>query len=290
MRFTDFKLPTRLDEARAALKELGDDGFMVAGATSLALLRGKGTRTAVDITRLGLTGIEEVPGGFKIGSCTLVSDLQEFKAEGWILDRVARVFATQQVRNGSTFGGNLVRLFRWSDFPVALQVLDCEFGIQGDEERVISRPDYFATLPHKHYQPGDILTWVKIEKLPKAAGFGYRKEVRTAGDFSLATAAAVVELDGTKILSIQAAVGGALPSPVRLGKLEKRLAGRTVRKSSLCEDGFLKEVEETCGDLGWRGTVGLSDEYAGRLATATIRDAIADAALEALEAGEAKNG
>jgi len=282
MRFTDFKLPTRLDEARAALKELGGSGFPVAGATSLVFRGGSDARVAVDLGRLGLEGIEEVPGGYKIGSGTRIADIQEFRGQGWMLHRVAKLFSTQQVRNISSIGGNVASTFRWSDFPVAFLVLDCEFAIQGDSERVLAGPDYFAKQPRAHFSPGDILTWVKVERLPEGAGFGYRKEIRTHADFSLATAAAVVELDGTRIRSLRAAVGGALPIAARLPKLEKRLAGRTVRRSSLAEDAFLKEVQEACADVKWRGHTGMSDEYAGTLAAATIRDAVADAAAEAL--------
>ncbi|MFH1724849.1 MAG: FAD binding domain-containing protein [Elusimicrobiota bacterium] len=292
MKFSDFRIPERLEDAGAILKELGESAYLVAGGTSLVFQKGKGSRTAVDISRLGLEGIAEDPDGFSIGSGTRIADLAEFRAEGWVLDRVARLFSTQQVRNISTLGGNLARIFRWNDFPVALLALDCAMTVKGDDERVIDGAEYLSSPPHRFFKDGAILTSVRVGRLPGGAGFGYRKEVRTAADFSAATAAAAVELDGNKIKRVRAAVGAALPFPRRLEKVEKLLTGRAVRRKALGEDAFLKEVAEGAAGIEWRGQWGLSDEYAGRLAVVTVRDAIADAAAEAsaMGAGEGFNG
>lgn len=289
MRFTDYKIPARVEDASAALKDLGDSGYLMAGGTSLVFQRGKVDRTAVDIMRLGIDHIEDEGDAFRVGAATRIAAIQGHRAEGWVLDRVARELATQQIRNMSTLGGNLVRVFPWNDFPVALQVLRCEMTIKGSEERVLKGSEFFGTQPHRHFQPGDILTSVKISKVPAGTGFGYSKERRTSGDFGLATAAALVELDGRKFKSVRVAAGSALPFPKRLAEVESFLAGRPVSKGALADDGLLDDIEKAAGGFLWRGRAGLSDEYAARLAAVAIRDAVAQAALEAMNGG-GKNG
>ena len=62
MKFADFVIPEGLDEARSVLKKLGKTGFPVAGATAFQYLSDRDGITAVDITRLGLDGIQHLNG------------------------------------------------------------------------------------------------------------------------------------------------------------------------------------------------------------------------------------
>ena len=289
MRFTDFRLPTELGEASKAMKELGASGFLLAGGTSLTFQEGKAERTAVDLARAGLAGIEDAPDGFKIGAMTRIADLQEYRGgRGWVLDRVARLFATQQIRNMATLGGSIVWVTPWADFPVALLVLDSEMTIRGNGERTVSRADFFSSQPSRLFREGDILASVRIKRLTPNSGFGYRKTTRTHADFSVATAAAAIELDGKVIKRVRVAVGAALPFPKRLTEVEKLLSGKALAKDGLGENAFLKMVTDGTKGFEWKGRQGVSDEYAGRLAVVAARDAIAEASMQALGASEAQ--
>ena len=288
MRFTDFRLPTDLADASKRLKELGSDGFLLAGGTSLVFQQGKAARVAVDLGRSGLEGIEDMSDGFKIGAMTRIADLQEYRGgRGWVLDRVARLFATQQIRNMATLGGSIVWVTPWADFPVALLALDSEMLIRGSSERVVPRAEFFSSQPNRLFRDGDILASVRVKRLAPNSGFGYRKTTRTHGDFSAATAAAAIELDGKVIKRVRVAVGAALPFPKRLTEVEKLLAGKALTRDGLGENAFLKMVTEGTKDFEWKGRQGMSDEYAGRLAVVAARDAIAEAAMQALGAREA---
>ena len=99
----------------------------------------------MDITRLGLHGIREESGTFRIGATTRIAALQKHHEAGWVLDRVAMHLASQQIRNMSTLGGNIARVFPWADFPVALLALGAEMVIAGDGgERVVGADEFFA--------------------------------------------------------------------------------------------------------------------------------------------------
>ncbi len=80
MRFDDFLIPETLDEARQALEALGDKGFAFAGGTAFQYVSERAGATAVDITRLGLRGIETTDGGFRVGATTTLSDLVGYGA------------------------------------------------------------------------------------------------------------------------------------------------------------------------------------------------------------------
>ncbi|MFA5140538.1 MAG: FAD binding domain-containing protein, partial [Elusimicrobiota bacterium] len=223
------------------------------------------------------------------GAMTKIADLQEYRGgRGWVLDRVARLFATQQVRNMATLGGSIVWVTPWADFPVALLVLDSEMTLRGGSERVVSRAEFFSSQPHRLLRDGDILASVRVKRLAPKSGFGYRKTTRTHGDFSAATAAAAIELDGKVIKRVRVAVGAALPFPRRLTDVEKLLSGKALARDGLGENAFLKMVTDGTKGFEWKGSQGVSDEYAGRLAVVAARDAIAEAAMQALGAPEAQ--
>jgi CO/xanthine dehydrogenase FAD-binding subunit len=97
----------------------------LAGASSLLFLRHKEPKTAVDLSRAG-PGRHPSGGGdgFAIGAMTSIDELR--RPCGGRLGAGPggpANFVTQQVRNMSTLGGNIVRVFAWADFPVALLAL-----------------------------------------------------------------------------------------------------------------------------------------------------------------------
>ena len=110
----------------------------MAGGTSLHFL-GVTEKTAVDLSHLGLSGIKKKGGTFLIGATTSLGELMNYQGPGWVLDQVALHTSTQQIRNISTLGGNIVRVFPWNDFPVALLALDATLCIEGSQGEGLCR-------------------------------------------------------------------------------------------------------------------------------------------------------
>ena len=273
MKLVDFNIPTRLDEAQRLLKQLGSTALPLAGATSLVFSAGKDDRVAVDITRLGLAGIRKENGTFRIGATTLIAALQKHHEEGWVLDRVARHFASQPIRNLSTLGGNIVRVFPWADFPVVLLALNAELVVAGDEgERMVMADEFFAGQPVRLLKTGELLTAVKVKAVPVGSGFGYGKQTRTHMGFSLMTAAAFLETDGKTILNARVGIGAGVPFPVRLKTVEDLLAGQPASET-LFKESAVRGSE----GLKIKSAAGNTDEYTTHLAAVTIADALTDA-------------
>jgi len=275
MKIVDFRIPADVKEARSILKDLGPQGAPLAGGTSLGFLPGREPKVAVDITRLELSGISRENGTFRIGATTRIADLQKHSAEGWVLDGVAKRLASQQIRNMSTLGGNIARVFPWADFPVVLMALDAVMAVSGDVERRIPAAEYFASQPTRFFGNGELLTAVLVKAIGPGQGFGYRKETRAAMGFSLTTVAAFIELTGNAIAGARIAIGAGVPFPARVAGVEKALIGKVGSAE------VFREAATQLAGLKFKGSAGLSDEYTAHLAQVLVADALADAWAQA---------
>ena len=273
--FKDFVVPGSLDEARAALKQLGPEGVPLAGATSLLFLRHKEPKVAVDLSRAGLSGICQVEGQFVVGSMTSISELRDHVAQGWVLDRVARRFVTQQIRNQSTLGGNIVRVFAWADFPVALLALGASLVIQGDEARRVGADEFFSGQPVRLFKTGDLLTSIGVPALRAGQGFGYHKQTRVSADFSQGTAAALLDVEGGKIKSARVALGASTSFPCRLAEVEQAVTGQKGGEK------LFREAATQLGARNWRSVAGFAPDYIKHIGEVAVADALLQAWQEA---------
>jgi carbon-monoxide dehydrogenase medium subunit len=283
MQFSDFVIPKTLGEAQEALKALGRRGRTFAGGTAFQYISDRPDMTAVDITRLGLDGIEKENGGFRIGATTTLAELVRYRADGWVLGRVATRIPTHQVRNISTIGGNICRLFPWSDLPLAILVLEGSIVLQGDEEKIWAAKDFLIAQPRSLIAHGELVTAVTVPAVAPPLGFGFRKETTTNAAFALVAAAAAITLEGCssgggRLGRVRLAANGALPIPMRLEKVEQALEGQPA------DAGLFKAaIEEGIADLEWQGREGMSDEFARHLAGVILRDALNEAFQAAQE-------
>jgi CO/xanthine dehydrogenase FAD-binding subunit len=276
MKIRDFVIPATLEEARARLRELGDEALPVAGGTAMRFFAETSERIAVDITRIGLSGIGRENGSFRIGAATTLAYLAGHRDGGWVLGDVAGRVATQQVRNISTIGGNIARVFPWADLPVALLVLDATMTLLGEGEQVLGADEYFKSQPARLFRGGGLLTTVSVPAVAPPAGFGYHKEVRTSPGFSTMTAAVRVELDGGRIARARVAAGAALSFPRRIEGIEEKLAGRPAQEAEI-----ERAVSEGARGVPWKGREGASDGYASHLAGVVLKDVLVEAVRRA---------
>lgn len=275
MKLNEFIIPDDLKSAKSALKKLGDKGFAVAGGTSLHFLAVT-EKTAVDLSRLGLSGIQKKGGTFLIGATTTLGELMKHQGQGWVLDQVAVHTSTQQIRNMSTLGGNIVRVFPWNDFPVALLALDATLCIEGAKEKTYSADDYFDGQPFRLFKAGHLLTRIEVPALKKGQGFGYHKEVRLSAGFSLMTAAAKVTVKSGKLAEVRLALGAGISLPARLLEVEAALEGLSITAIPLQET-----VAKGTAMLSWKGKEGLSDDYAAHLGRVVLVDVLSAALRQA---------
>ena len=284
MKLCEFLRPASLPEAYAQLRGLGPRGMILAGGTALHFMQDHTPVTAVDITRLGLSGIAPDGDWYAIGAATPLADIQRYRAPRWAMHEICRRIATHQIRNVSTIGGNIARVFPWADMPVALLAMDAQMRIYAGPDapaEVLPSDEYFATQPARRFLDGKLLESVRVPALLAHEGYGSVKVVRTAAAFSMVTVAAVLKLDPASgaIRAARVAAGSAIPFPRRLPEVEAALIGN-VPSDTL----FLEAASKA--DAPWRGKEGMSAEYSKHLAEVSIADALALAAQHAQERAE----
>jgi CO/xanthine dehydrogenase FAD-binding subunit len=273
MKLQDFIRPASLESARSALRDLGEAGLAIAGGTALHFMQDPKPKTAVDITALGLSGIHEENGHYTIGATTPLADIMHYRADNWAFHEINRRIATHQIRNISTIGGNIARVFPWADLPVALLALDATMKIYGEKEFEMKADEFFSSQPARLFKDGDILTAVRIPVLGRGMGYGSHKEVRTKSGFSIMSACAVMTLKDGAISAVRIGAGGATNLPCRVPKVEEGLLGRNPERSA-----FEDAVKNGIDDIGWKGREGMSDEYARHLAEVVLVDVLERAA------------
>ena len=273
MKLCEFIRPASLPAARDNLRELGRKGMILAGGTALHFMQDHTPVVAVDITRLGLSFIKNEGAYYNIGATTPLADIQRYRAPRWAMHEICRRISTHQIRNISTLGGNVCRVFPWADLPVVLLAMDARLVVYSGQEEEFPADEYFKTQPAKRFLDGNILTSVKVPALQAHHGFGSIKLVRTAAAFAMVTVAAVLELDGANIKSARVAAGSAIPFPRRLPEVEAALAGREATPA------VFQEAARKAGSAApWRGREGMSPDYSRHLAEVSLLDALERAA------------
>ena len=273
MKIIDFIRPKTVEEAVSLLHKLGSKAILMAGGTAFQFITTDAEKTAIDMTSLNLKEIILKDNTFKIGALTTVTELREFSEKGWVLNRVAKKFSTQQKRNMSTLGGNIARIFPWSDFPVVLLALGAEIRtFDGKNKKTFKAEDFFKQQPARLLGDKLIILDINIPALNCGSGFGYHKELRTSGGLSTLTAAAHLTSEDNIIKDVKIAAGAALGLPTRLTVIEDELKGKPAEQNIINE-----VVESLIKQFPWRGKEGATDSYAQHLAEVIIKDVLMEA-------------
>jgi CO/xanthine dehydrogenase FAD-binding subunit len=273
MKLCEFIRPESLAQARAVLRKLGPKGLPLAGGTALHFMPGKAPVTAVDLTGLGLSYIRHKGAFFEIGAATPLSDIQRHRGPRWAMHEICRRISTHQIRNVSTIGGNICRVFPWADLPVVLLAMNARLVIYSGKLKEMGADEYFSSQPARLFRGGDLLAAVKIPVLKAHHGFGSVKAARNAAAFSMVTIAALLELKDGRIAAARVAAGSAIPFPKRLPSVEAALMGKEPSA------GVFRAAASLAGnDAKWCKQEGMSAEYVANLAEVSIVDALERAA------------
>ena len=283
MKIREFIIPNSLAEAQQMLSDASRNTIAAAGCTAFHFLTGDEEKTAVLLTRSDLAGISAVDASFKIGALTTINSLIDFKAPGWVLDIPSKQLASHQIRNISTLGGNIARIFPWSDFPVILLALNAKMTIaSASEERTYAADDYFAAQPAKLFKAEDVLTSVSVPALSASQGFGHCKQRMKSESFSLGTASAVVTVENNKITAARVALGAAVAFPTLLTAVNDALVGMDVQNI----DAIRSAVIEAVPAMTFLTKEGMKPDYIERLARVSAADAVCNAIAQREQGAE----
>lgn len=241
------QVPARFEyEAAASLKEAvdllgryGEDALILAGGHSLIpmmKLRLASPGVVVDISGLDgeLRFIEEDGAGLRIGALTRHREMLEspvIRERYALLADAERMIADPLVRNMGTLGGALAHADPAEDLPAAFLALDAEVVARGPEgERSIRLEDLYLGPYETALVHGEILTEVHVPETP--GGSAYTKVERRAGDWTSASVAVALTMDGGGIADIRIGMAGVGNRTIRASGAEEVLRGQSPEKEA----------------------------------------------------------
>jgi xanthine dehydrogenase small subunit len=214
---------------------------LVAGATDLGLEVTKKFRVIEHLISLEavpeLRTITVSESAVTIGAGATLTEIQEQVGLRLLpLEKMLRFFASRQIRNRATLGGNLCTASPIGDLAPVLLGLGAELVLHGPAgERRMPIDEFFLSYRRTALQPGEVL-WAAVIPVPgpdvRATSFKVSK--RRELDISAVAAGCSVRLDGAGLVTeARLAFGGMAAVPARARTAEAALLGRPFTEASV---------------------------------------------------------
>lgn len=207
------------------------EATLIAGGTDVGLWVTKQLRTLTQVAFLShckdLSDISEMEDGFRIGAGITIAALREAMAQPHpAFADLLRRFASEQVRQAATIGGNIANGSPIGDTPPALIAMGARLILRrGDARREIEIEDFFLAYGKQDRAPGE---FVEAIWLPKSAPdlACYKLSKRFDQDISAVCGCFNITRNGSKIETVRVAFGGMAGTPKRAAAFEAALIGR----------------------------------------------------------------
>jgi CO/xanthine dehydrogenase FAD-binding subunit len=230
---------------------------MFAGGTDVMPQMRSGVRpvrpTLVNINHLAdLRGISESNGVVHIGGRTSITDIlnSEFlKQAAAVVVQAADCFASGQVRNAATIGGNICNASPAGDMIIPLLLLDAEVELASwRNSRVVRRRMplcEFFTGPGKTRIGGDeVLTAVEFPvPKPHTVGRFCKFGTRPALDIAVVSVGVAGVKENGCLKAARVAFGAVAPTPIRGRKTEAALENTELDDSRIADIARVAEQE-----------------------------------------------
>jgi carbon-monoxide dehydrogenase medium subunit len=195
----DYVRPSTVAEALKVLQGAPGAKVLAGGQTLGPMLNLRLAQPAVlvDITRIPeLAAVSDDKDAVTIGATVTHAAVEDGRvpdpARGF-LSRVARGIAYRAVRTRGTIGGSLAHADPSADWLTCLMALRAEVEIAGPGGgRRVPLPKFVHGAMQTDLAPAELLTAVRLPKLPRATRFGFHKICRKTGEFADAIGVVVV--------------------------------------------------------------------------------------------------
>jgi carbon-monoxide dehydrogenase medium subunit len=202
----EYVAPQSLSEACSFLASNKGKARVLAGGTDLLSQMKKREKTPAYL--LGLKSIRslsyikgDAAKGLKIGPLATIHDLETSSAirDGYdILNQVANVFASTQIRNVATVAGNVCHAAPSADMLPSLIALGASLKVVSSKgERTLPLQEVFTTPYHTTLADDDLVSEIQVPALPKGSAGAYQKHmIRQAMDRAFVNVAVVLTKKG----------------------------------------------------------------------------------------------
>lgn len=215
--------PASVAEALDLLAAHPDAKLLAGGQSLLALMNLRLARPSVvvDIGRLTeLRRIFDDTDDLLLGALVTHRTVEVdplVAARAPLLADAARYIGHIGIRNRGTLGGSLAHADPAAEMPLATLVLGATFHVESavSGRRQVAAEDMFVSFYTSALEPHEMLTWVSVPALRPEQGWGFAEYAPQHGDYGLAGAGALLDLnpDGT-IGALRAAVLSAADRPL----------------------------------------------------------------------------
>ncbi|HET9351649.1 MAG TPA: xanthine dehydrogenase family protein subunit M [Burkholderiales bacterium] len=248
--------PGSLEEAAELLR--AGNVTMLAGGTDLMPQTRAGRMqfqpVLMNLRRVPeLHGIAEEGGVVRIGALVTITELRDsalVRGRLGLLWQACDHFASDQIRNAATIGGNICNASPAGDTLVPLLALDARVVLASKpygkmEKRRVALGDFFTGPGKTVRRPPELLAAVEVPLPPRGfAGEFYKHGTRPGLDISAIAIAAGAVLEGKKLTQVRIAFGAVAPTPIRAPRTEAALEGHALDAATLdaAADAALAEI------------------------------------------------
>jgi len=280
----DIELAQTLDHALTLMAPGDPEVRPVAGATDVLLRNHLGklkARVLISLADLSeLSFIRAEPEGFKVGAATPLADLlahPAFRAEYPAAAESLRQFASPQIRNRATLGGNIGNASPAADMVPPLIAYGAWVRLQSKRagERALPVEDVFQGFGKTALGPDEVLTEVFIPRRKRCFQAYAKFGSRGANVIAVINMAMCLKVKGGVIEEARVAYGCVAPKPHRARKVEQALTGQTLSEE------LPRAVEDAVrSDIAPIDDVRGSKHHKTRLAVHATQDALRRALAE----------
>jgi CO/xanthine dehydrogenase FAD-binding subunit len=246
--------PQTLPEALAFLKENAPDTTILAGGTDVMVDMRSGElnrRYLLDVGRLAeLRQIEIDDGQLTIGSAATITEIGKseiIQRHAPALRIAADKFASRQVRNIATIGGNVAHCSPCGDTIPPLLIHDAAaVAVSSAGQRNIPIEEMAGGPYHCTLRPNELITHFILNPKPETVEFADFQKIGRRKELAIArmSMAAMVGREGDRSITfIRFALGSCTPTPHRFRDIEKYLFGKIPDESMLRQAGQLLSEE-----------------------------------------------
>ena len=210
------------------------DARLMAGTTDLGLdvtKRFVEFPCLVNVTQLpGMRAFEPTAeGGLRMGAGLPLSEVEMLCEKGLPpLARILRYFASRQIKNRATLGGNLCNASPIGDTAPVLMALGANVVVRSKQgERRIPMTEFFLAYRQTALKAGELVVAVEVPPIPVNVRVGaFKVSKRREMDISAVSAGMWVHLEAGRVQEIRLCYGGMAATTRRASNTEAVLLGQ----------------------------------------------------------------
>jgi carbon-monoxide dehydrogenase medium subunit len=251
----DYFEPKTVGEAVSLLAKYGAEAKVIAGGTDMLvdMKYKEEPGCLINIKKIpGLSSIQENGGSLRIGALTTIRDVETnilVRDKLTVLWESSHQFASLQIRNTATIGGNICRASPSGETLAPLLVLEAKGKcVSADGEKTEPFSSLFQGPGKTSLGSKGLLTEIDVPYPAPGSKSAYLKHaVRGAMDIAMVGVAVLVTPDATKnnVQDVRIGLGAVAPTPIRATKTEALLRGKPLSAALIKEAAAMAAAESS---------------------------------------------